>query len=155
MSFYSFSLKHPRGFPHHEYLDQSQELQEKVKYNFSKSNSRKVGLVNRQLYIKTKASLHVHTSSFSSWYSGYLYNSFISRTSLLPLFALERTMAIVLPRYEIALWSVQEVDVDEENDAILAGYSKKSTAMYPTPFAVRGELSQGSSRVMYRLLRPM
>lgn len=64
-------------------------------------------------------------------------------------------MAIVLPRYDIALWSVQEVDVDEENDAILAGYSKKSTAMYPTPFAVGGELSQGSSRLMYSLLRPM
>lgn len=82
-------------------------------------------------------------------------NNFIARTNLLPLFALERTMAIVLPRYDIALWSVQEVDVDEENDAILAGYSKKSTAMYSTPFAVGGELSQGSSRLMYSLLRPM
>ena len=64
-------------------------------------------------------------------------------------------MAIVLPRFEILFWSVKEVDVDEKNNAILAGYSKMSTAMYPTHFTVREDLIHGSSQVIYRSVRPL
>ena len=61
-----------------------------------------------------------------------------------------KTMAIVLPRYEISLWNVQEVDVDEKNNTISAEYSKKFAVRYPTHFVVGEELSHEIIKVMYR-----